>query len=196
MRANSRERDRDACVGVAGKRFTGWQPSSVSLSRTLGRVVRTVVSQNSNGGIQYAALPWRLRRGTLEVLLITTRRTRRWIVPKGWPIPGLAPADCAAHEATEEAGVLGHVDSQALGWFRYEKSLKSGDMMPCRVQLFALEVVSQQRTWPEKMEREQRWCSFDEAMKRVSEPGLRRLIAKFAKTMRADAGALERQAVP
>lgn len=87
------------------------------------------------------------------------------------------------------------MESQPLGWFRYEKALKSGEIMPCRVEVFALEVMSQQRTWPEKLVREQRWCSFDEAMKRVSEPGLRRLIAKFGKTMPVDAE-LERPTLP
>jgi 8-oxo-dGTP pyrophosphatase MutT (NUDIX family) len=132
--------------------------------------------------VQYAALPWRKVRGGIEILLVTTQTTRRWIVPKGWPIPGLSPADCAAHEAAEEAGLAGHIASGSIGWFCYLKRRKSGELLPCKVEVFALEVHRQRRTWPEKHLRETRWCSPAEALARVEEPGLRRLIARFAET--------------
>ena len=76
-------------------------------------------------GTQYAALPYRVSGGVLEILLITSRRTRRWIVPKGWPVEGLEPAQCAAMEALEEAGVTGDVDRTAVGHYRYLKHHKS-----------------------------------------------------------------------
>ena len=136
-------------------------------------------------GVQYAALPWRHVHGELQILLVTTLNTRRWIVPKGWPIPGLAPCDCAAHEAAEEAGVSGDVQSKPLGSFHYEKRQKSGDTLPCKVDVFALEVLHRRRNWPEKATRESCWCSAEEALVRVSEAGLRRLIARFAKSAHA-----------
>ena len=131
--------------------------------------------------IQYGALPWRRVHGELQILLVTTLNTRRWIVPKGWPIPGLAPCDCAAHEAAEEAGVSGDVQTKPLGSFQYDKRQKSGDTLQCKVDVFALEVLHRRRNWPEKAARETSWCSVEEALARVSEPGLRRLIARFAK---------------
>jgi 8-oxo-dGTP pyrophosphatase MutT (NUDIX family) len=132
--------------------------------------------------VQYAALPWRRANGATEILLITTRKTRSWIVPKGWPIAGLSPSECAAHEALEEAGILGEVRDKALGSFHYDKRRKTGDIDPCTVHVFAMEVIHQRRSWPEKAARDICWCSVEEALARVTEPGLRRLIAKFAKT--------------
>lgn len=137
-------------------------------------------------GIQYAALPWRRVNGEVQILLVTTLNTRRWIVPKGWPIPGLSPCDCAAHEAAEEAGVSGDMQSKPLGAFHYEKRRKAGDTLPCKVEVFAMEVHRQRRSWPEKALRQTCWCSTEEALARVSEPGLRRLIARFAKSARAE----------
>ncbi|HEX3945642.1 MAG TPA: NUDIX hydrolase [Rhizomicrobium sp.] len=129
--------------------------------------------------LQYAALPWRRIHGEVKILLVTTRTTGRWIVPKGWPIPGRKPVECAAREALEEAGVVGEVAAEPLGWFSYEKHLRFGEVLPCRVVVFPLEVMRQRRNWAEKGERETHWCSFDEALTRVTEPGLRRLISKF-----------------
>jgi 8-oxo-dGTP pyrophosphatase MutT (NUDIX family) len=132
-------------------------------------------------GSQYAALPWRWADEHLEILLITTLTTRRWVVPKGWPVEGCSPSERAAQEALEEAGVVGEMAQSPLGSFRYAKRRKSGETVPCKVAVFALEVARQRRTWPEKSVRETCWCSVDEALARVTDPGLKRLIAKFAK---------------
>ena len=67
-------------------------------------------------GTQYAALPYRMSGETLEILLITSLRTRRWIIPKGWPQDGREPSSCAALEALEEAGVAGEIEKIAAGW--------------------------------------------------------------------------------
>ncbi len=130
---------------------------------------------------QYAALPWRWAHDHLEILLITTLTTRRWVVPKGWPIEGCTPSECAELEALEEAGVLGEAAQSPLGSFSYRKRRRTGETVPCKVAVFALEVERQRRSWPEKAFRETCWCSVDEALARVTEPGLKRLIAKFAK---------------
>jgi 8-oxo-dGTP pyrophosphatase MutT (NUDIX family) len=130
--------------------------------------------------IQYAALPWRRTEGTVEILLITTRNTRRWIVPKGWPLTDRTPGECAAQEALEEAGVLGKVGEKPLGWFSYDKLRKSGEVLHCKVQVYAMEVALQRRSWAEKAARQTRWCSPQEALTHVSEPGLRQIISKFA----------------
>ena len=130
---------------------------------------------------QYAALPWRRAHdGGLEILLITTRRTRRWIIPKGWPLAGCLPCECAAQEALEEAGVRGVIAAEPLGAFPYDKNRKSGDLVHCSVQVFPLEVIDQLHDWPEKSVRDVQWCSLDEALTRMGDAGLRRLITKFA----------------
>lgn len=143
--------------------------------------VRSVNSGGASSAAQYAALPWRRRRGrSVEILLVTTRRTRRWIVPKGWPVNGCSPGECAAREALEEAGVLGVIAPKPIGAFPYRKRRKSGESVRCRVEVFPLQVTHQLRNWPEKSVRETRWCTPEDALARTSEPGLRRLIAKFA----------------
>ena len=149
--------------------------------------MRNAVRRASSGRVglaaQYAALPWRRRRGhSVEILLVTTRRTRRWIVPKGWPVDGYSPGECAAREALEEAGVLGVIAAKPIGAFPYRKQRKSGESVRCRVEVFPLQVTQQLRNWPEKSVRETCWCTAEDALTRTSDPGLRRLIAKFAET--------------
>src|ERR1700681_325260 len=105
--------------------------------------------------VQYAALPYR-RRGDsrTEVLLVTSRETGRWIIPKGWPIKRKAPHAAAAREAREEAGVVGKIGRRSIGWFSYEKRLKRGITIVCKVHVFALKVKRRQESWPEKGQRE------------------------------------------
>jgi 8-oxo-dGTP pyrophosphatase MutT (NUDIX family) len=139
----------------------------------------------SSTGIQYGALPYRIAGNGLEVLLITTRRTKRWIVPKGWPIEGLTPAKSAAREALEEAGISGEIDDAPLGQFHYVKEFRQRVAVPCRVEVFALKVTRQRKEWDEKDARELKWLSVEEAARLVEEPGLRKLLHKFATQMAA-----------
>ena len=136
-------------------------------------------------GIQYAALPYRVSGKTVEILLVTSRRTRRWIVPKGWPIVGHRPPACAAREALEEAGVSGEVGKIAIGHYRYVKYHRDGTGEPCKVDIFALKVTREQTVWAEKDDRERRWCSVAEAAAAVGEPQLRHVILKFGAQMAA-----------
>ncbi len=145
--------------------------------------------RTSNIRVQYGALPWRTTARGVEILLITTQTTRRWIIPKGWPIPGLRPSECAAHEVFEEAGVEGEISNRPIGTFSYEKRRKSGDAVACKVEVFTLEVLRQRRKWPEKGSRKTRWCSVKEALGHVSDPGLAKLIARFGRA--ADNAELE-----
>ncbi len=131
--------------------------------------------------VQFAALPWRRSSQGLEVLIITSRRTRRWIVPKGWPLANLNPAESAAAEALEEAGVKGRVSAQPFGSFSYDKILESGKAKRCRVMVFPLEVKTQRQKWREKKHRETKWCDIQLASDLVADRGLKRLLAKFAK---------------
>ena len=73
--------------------------------------------------VQYGALPYRFTPDAALDLLVTTRQSRQWIIPKGWPIKGLRPAKSAAREAFEEAGVRGRVGGKSIGFFAYNKTL-------------------------------------------------------------------------
>lgn len=129
---------------------------------------------------QYAALPWRRRAdGSVEALLITSRESRRWVIPKGWPMRDVEPAPCAAQEAYEEAGVRGQTGRKKLGVYHYDKRLRSGRLQHVRVQVYSLEVAEEHADWPEASQREKKWTSPKEAAELVDEPELKTLLAKF-----------------
>ncbi|RAK67444.1 NUDIX hydrolase [Phenylobacterium kunshanense] len=128
---------------------------------------------------QYAALPWRRGDGGVEMLLITSRETRRWVIPKGWPMKDRDAADAAAQEAFEEAGVVGRADHKPLGVYHYDKRLRSGRLQHVRVMVFGLEVTEERDIWPEMVERDRRWIAPAGAAGLVDEPELRALLAKF-----------------
>ena len=128
---------------------------------------------------QVAALCWRRGDQGLEILLVTSRETRRWVTPKGGRMPGLTDARAAAVEALEEAGVEGRVADHPIGTFRYLKWLRRGDGRWCVVSLYPLEVTVEHATWQEQHERRREWVGQDEAAHRVNEPELKALIAAF-----------------
>ena len=131
--------------------------------------------------MQYGALPYRFTKsGAPEILLVTTRQTKRWIIPKGWPIKGLKPAKSAAREAYEEAGVRGSVKTKAIGIFSYEKrSDEDGITIPCDVRVFPLLVKRQSQTWPESGQRIAQWLEPAVASSLVEDESFRRLISSF-----------------
>ena len=126
---------------------------------------------------QYAALPYRVAgQGSLEILLITSRDTRRWVIPKGNPIPSMAHYETAAREAFEEAGIEGGIATESIGSFRYMKRRRSGAEVPALVTVYPMLVSRQARDWPERRERERRWFPAGAAAAAVAEPELRELI--------------------
>lgn len=129
---------------------------------------------------QVAALPWRRGAGGIEILLVTSRETRRWVTPKGGRMAGKTDAEAAAQEALEEAGVAGRVLDEPFGTFRYLKILKRRGARWCVVSVFPLEVTVEHEDWKEKTERTREWMSAAEAERRVEEPELKALIAAFA----------------
>jgi 8-oxo-dGTP pyrophosphatase MutT (NUDIX family) len=112
----------------------------------------------------------------VEVLLISSRETRRWVIPKGWPVYGLTPSAAAALEAFEEAGVEGQVSSEPMGSYSYEKRLKNGARLHCRVDVHMMEVTTEHGKWPEVGERSRRWFDPEGAALAVEEPELAALI--------------------
>ena len=131
--------------------------------------------------VQYAALPYRQGADDIEILLVTSLGTKRWIIPKGWPIPGRAPHASAAREALEEAGVVGKIGSEAIGSYHYEKRRKSGATIPCVVDVFPLDVSTQRKRWPEKGRREIKWFAPEEAAKAVSDTDLGEIILAWSR---------------
>jgi 8-oxo-dGTP pyrophosphatase MutT (NUDIX family) len=126
---------------------------------------------------QFAALPYRIRDDDVEILLITTRKKRRWSVPKGWPIKHSTPQQTAAIEAYEEAGVRGAVAEECVGHFS-KRRLKRKQSVIC-VQIFPLQVTRQQGDWPEKQERSRIWIAPRKAARLIKKAGLRRTIKNF-----------------
>lgn len=116
----------------------------------------------------------------MEVLLISSRETGRWVIPKGWPIKGLSPAETAAREAYEEAGLGGQISKKPIGEFQYDKRLKDGTAEPCRVEVFALEQMIQHPDWPERGQRTLQWFAVPAAAEAVQEPELKQIIRKLA----------------
>ncbi|HLQ18626.1 MAG TPA: NUDIX hydrolase, partial [Tabrizicola sp.] len=115
----------------------------------------------------------------VEVLLITSRDTGRWVIPKGWPMPGLAPEAAAAQEAWEEAGVRGAINPLCVGRYGYQKCLSAETSVPCAVAVYGLRVDDLAKTFPEAKERRRKWFALDEAAGLVAEPELAVIISHF-----------------
>ena len=127
---------------------------------------------------QSAVIAYRKGKKGHEVLLVTSRGRRRWVLPKGDVEPELTPAESAAKEAFEEAGVEGEVSPQLLGTYRYLKPDENTGAS-YRVQVFAMEVTVIKTTWPEKDLRRREWVSPETAAKRVHEKKLRKILLSF-----------------
>lgn len=131
---------------------------------------------------QVAAIPMRRGpSGALEVLLVTSRDTGRWVVPKGWTSKKLKDRKAALREAEEEAGVTGKISVKPIGTFTY---LKRGEATFSRVAVlaFVLWVTEEQDVWPEAEERKRKWVSPRIAAKLVQEPQLSALIRGLGRT--------------
>lgn len=123
---------------------------------------------------QSAALPYRSDRGRLEILLVSSRRRKRWVIPKGVRELDLDPGASAAKEALEEAGIEGELSEKVIGTYSYEKWGGT-----CTVEVFSMAVHTSYDTWPESY-RDRVWLSPEEAADRVDEPELKQMILEFA----------------
>ncbi|MFV0280404.1 MAG: NUDIX hydrolase [Rhodoblastus sp.] len=132
---------------------------------------------------QFAALPFRDIEG-LQVMLVTSRETRRWVLPKGWPIKGLRPPSVAKREAMEEAGLTGKVAKEPFGTYHYVKRMGKGVSKALEVGVFPMAVEKQRRDWPERLQRTTSWFAPEDAADLVDEPELRDLILCFASSHR------------
>jgi 8-oxo-dGTP pyrophosphatase MutT (NUDIX family) len=98
-------------------------------------------------------------------------------------VRGLSPAQSAAHEAREEGGLVGRVGDQAIGRYHYNKGMPDKSSVPCAVDVFALEVERQLKSWPERNERRTQWFLPEEAAAAVGEPELAALIRDLPKRL-------------
>lgn len=128
-----------------------------------------------------AAIPFRRdAAGELELLLVTSRSKRRWVIPKG-RVRGMLPHAAAAREAFEEAGVLGVIAHRHVGVYRQRKTYTSGEKLDIAVQAFPLFVNTQLRSWPEMAIRRRRWLHAQTAVETVGHVELQHLLATFAR---------------
>jgi 8-oxo-dGTP pyrophosphatase MutT (NUDIX family) len=142
-----------------------------------------VAEQVDEAGVmrrQCAALPITHQIGAPRIVLVTSRETRRWVIPKGWIEPGELPHRSAAREAFEEAGIEGEADPDPIGSFGYTKRKARGVLLPCEVLVYRLRVTRLLADWPERSERERRLVTPAEAAEMVAEPELARLFYDLA----------------
>lgn len=134
-------------------------------------------------GLQIAALCWREVEGETQVLLITSRDTGRWILPKGWPMKGRSLGDAAQIEAWEEAGVTGTVSPLPIGSYTYQKQSNRvpGTLLTLDVQVYAVMVEDMARKYPEVGQRRRKWFRPEKAARKVDEEGLAALLRDFAR---------------
>jgi 8-oxo-dGTP pyrophosphatase MutT (NUDIX family) len=129
---------------------------------------------------QAGAIPYTVLDGEIRILLVTSRGSGRWLIPKGNIDPGLTPAQAAAKEAYEEAGIRGTITTDTpLGFFTSFKTLKSGKEKPVTIEVYALLVDKQLKRWPEVRQREACWMSANDAARAVKEPGLTQLLLRL-----------------
>jgi 8-oxo-dGTP pyrophosphatase MutT (NUDIX family) len=137
------------------------------------------MAQRNGDRRQVAALAYhRLESGAPEVMLVTSRETKRFVIPKGWPMKKRTDAEAAAIEAYEEAGVIGKPRKQPIGAYRYfKRTVRAFELID--VEVFAVEVKKQLDEWPEMAERIRKWLSPADASLLVDEPGLAEVICAF-----------------
>ena len=141
----------------------------LSLGETGKRDVRT----------QFAALCYRRVQSKTKILLITSRDTGRWVLPKGWPMNERTPSETAMTEAWEEAGIRGTADPGCEGIYYYDKELDTGVMLPVIVAVFAVKTDSISDKFAESSERSRKWVSAKKAARLVDEPDLALMLRQF-----------------
>lgn len=158
------------------------------VTKVIGWIYGSAMSREQSSAVprQSGALAWRPKgKKKAEVLLVTGRRSGRWMIPKGWPMPGKSLADSAAQEAFEEAGIEGTINPRPIGTFRHVKQhLLLGEIeVDIIVHLFA--VSRELADWPERGERSRKWFAIDDAVTRVDSVQLKKLITEFGRALKS-----------
>ncbi len=133
---------------------------------------------DSEAARQSGAIPYKVVDGQVVFLLVTSRRTGRWIFPKGAPIEGLTPQEVAAREALEEAGVEGAVEDAPIGAYSSVK-VKGVRRIDIEIDMYPLAVEAQHETWAETGQRHRHWVLLPEARRLLSEPRLAEMAVQL-----------------
>ncbi len=152
------------------------------MTRQVGKHVPISLREHHKSDVrtQFAALCYRISDDDKpEILLVTSRGTGRWIIPKGWPMDGKTPIESALQEAWEEAGVKGKVSGPCLGLYSYHKELNDESDLPCVAMVYPIKVKSLAKKYPEVGQRSRKWLSLKKAAARVDEPELAHILATF-----------------
>jgi 8-oxo-dGTP pyrophosphatase MutT (NUDIX family) len=165
--------------------------SAVTVPKLLTKIARWLykhaMARNGDSRLllQTGALPWRLKRGggKIEIMLVTGRGSGRWLIPKGWPIPGKSLSQSAAQEAYEEAGVRGSIDAAPIGAFRHVKQHPLIGEIEVNIYVHSLAVEEHLDDWPERGERDRSWFKLSDAAKQVDSDDLGALILSFGKQL-------------
>jgi len=123
---------------------------------------------------QSGVIPFCFENGELKILLITTRKSKRWILPKGIIEPKMSPEESAAAEAYEEAGIRGEIYSAQIGEYHYPKWGGT-----CNVKVFAMEITQIYENWPESNIRKRKWVSINETETLIDNPQLKSIIREL-----------------
>lgn len=151
----------------------------MSIAKIKQRPIKLTRDQKRDVRTQFGALCWRVHKDEVQVALVTSRRSRRWVLPKGWPLPGATPSEAAAREAYEEAGIEGKTIDVCLGIYSYTKVIEGGPELPCVVAIFPLKVKRVLAKWPEAKDRKRKWFSTKKAATLVDSPELKRILREF-----------------
>ncbi|ROT99064.1 NUDIX hydrolase [Histidinibacterium lentulum] len=149
----------------------------MSLHSSLSRPLR-LRADKTEARTQFAVLPWRVDKGKLRVCLVTSRGTGRWIIPKGWPMDDMSPAEAAAVEAWEEAGLKGRVSPRPIGIYATRKRFEETEF-PVIAILYGMQVAASASSFPERAERKRKWLSPKKAAARLDEPELAHIVRRF-----------------
>lgn len=129
---------------------------------------------------QSAVIPFRIKSKGVEILLITSRKKKKWIIPKGIVEPDLLPGESAAKEAIEEAGIKGKVSEELLGEYKQEKW---GGI--CNIKVYSMEVILQLEKWAEDFRR-RKWVSIEEALVIIDNHDLKSILKEFGNSLNAN----------
>lgn len=168
------DRSKSATGAISARALEPARPVPPLLGSELGRTA----PQTQSGALAYR----RLESGEVEILLVRKHSSKNWGIPKGNAEPHLTLAENAAKEAFEEAGVEGHVQQRSAGSYRAAKRVL-GQQIVIEVSVFLLEVTKTAEKWPEKGERDLKWCSMREAVSLMREPLLIELCARLEQTL-------------
>ena len=140
----------------------------------------TAATKGMGRTVQLAALAWRVRPDVgLELLLVTSRTNKRWLLPKGWPIAGKSDLQSALQEAYEEAGIRGKAASKPLGSYGFTKLLRDETALACTMVVYGLGEIEELAEWPEMAERERAWFVQADAIEAVFDPNLGRFLGSL-----------------